>query len=86
VATVCVHGPLRRLAGGRSEIESSAPTVRALLRAVEAAHPDLTGWVLDERELIRRHIHVYVNGERADEDAAVAERDRVEVLPAISGG
>jgi molybdopterin synthase sulfur carrier subunit len=86
VATVCVHGPLRRLAGGRSEIECSASTVGALLRAAEVAHPDLTGWVLDEQGLIRRHIHVYVNGERAGEDAVVRPRDRVEVLPAISGG
>jgi hypothetical protein len=42
--------------------------------------------VLDERGLIRRHIHVYVNGERAREDAAVGGGNRVEVLPAISGG
>jgi molybdopterin synthase sulfur carrier subunit len=86
VAIVCVHGPLRRLAGGRAEISSEGETIRALLRAVEADHPEMAGWVLDERGLIRRHIHVYVNGERAEEDSSVDRRDRVEVLPAISGG
>ena len=86
MATVCVHGPLRKLAGGRAQVESSGATVRALLRSLEAEYPGLQGWVLDERGLIRRHIHVYVNGDRADEDSGVDERDRVEVLPAISGG
>ena len=46
----------------------------------------LRGWVLDERAHLRRHINVYVNGERGRIDTAVAEGDRVEVLPAISGG
>lgn len=86
MAIVCVHGPLRRLAGGQAELAAQGETVRGVLRAVESAHPDMSGWVLDERGLVRRHIHVYVNGERADEDSAVHAEDRVEVLPAISGG
>jgi molybdopterin converting factor small subunit len=44
------------------------------------------GWVLDERGLIRRHINVFVNGERGTEATAVRSGDRVEVLPAITGG
>ncbi len=57
-----------------------------LLRALERAHPDVAGWILDERGMIRRHINVYVNGERGGETTPVAEADRVEVLPAITGG
>lgn len=86
MAVVCVHGPLRRMTGGHAEIESRGDTVRELLRAVETAYPEIAGWVLDERGLIRRHIHVYLNGERAREDSSVGPGDRVEVLPAISGG
>jgi molybdopterin synthase sulfur carrier subunit len=86
VATVCVHGPLKKLAAGRSEHLVDGATVRALLRALEQEHPALIGWVLDERGLIRRHIHVYVNGELGGEETAVQMRDRIEVLPAISGG
>jgi sulfur-carrier protein len=44
------------------------------------------GWILDERGLIRRHINVFVNGERAGEETPVGPEDQVEVLPAISGG
>jgi molybdopterin converting factor small subunit len=83
---VCVRGPLRRLAGGRVEHELDGATVAELLRALERRHPDMGGWVLDERGLIRRHINVFVNGERGSEATAVRSGDRVEVLPAITGG
>ena len=83
---VCVHGPLRDLAGGGGEHAVQGPTVSALLRALEHEHPELAGWILDERGLIRRHINVYVNGELGAEATSVGAGDRVEVLPAISGG
>jgi molybdopterin converting factor small subunit len=57
-----------------------------LLRTLELRHPEVSGWILDERGLIRRHINVFVNGERGDRTTAVASTDRVEVLPAITGG
>jgi molybdopterin converting factor small subunit len=86
VAVVCVRGPLRKLAGGRVEHEVEGATVVELLRALELRHPDLGGWVLDERGLIRRHINVFVNGERGGEPTVVRSGDRVEVIPAITGG
>jgi molybdopterin synthase sulfur carrier subunit len=86
IVVVCVRGPLRQLAGGRAEHELEGSTVIELLRALELRHPNLSGWILDERGLIRRHVNVFVNGERADEATAVRSGDRVEVLPAITGG
>ena len=86
MAIVRVHGPLKKLAGGSAEHPVDGDTIGDLLRALERDHPALSGWVLDERGLIRRHINVYVNGERGDESTAVAAGDRVEVLPAITGG
>ncbi len=85
MAIVCVHGPLRQLAGG-AEHPVTGETVCALLRTLEDEHPRLGGWVLDERGFIRRHINVYINGNRGDETTAVGDGDRVEVLPAITGG
>jgi molybdopterin converting factor small subunit len=86
MAVVSVRGPLRKLAGGRAEHELEGTTVVELLQALELRHPDVTGWILDERGRIRRHINVFVNGERGDEETAVRSGDRVEVLPAITGG
>ena len=86
MAIVCLHGPLRNLAGGRATQEVDGTCVEAILRGLEELHPSVTGWILDERGTIRRHINVFVNGERGGEDTAVCASDRVEVLPAITGG
>ena len=86
MAIVRLRGPLRQLAGGASEHPVPGATVGELLRALEAAQPGLGGWILDERGLVRRHINVFVNGEYGREETPVAPDDRVDVLPAISGG
>jgi molybdopterin synthase sulfur carrier subunit len=86
MTVVNLHGPLRTLAQGRAEHEVPGRTVAELLRGVETLHPALSGWILDEPGRIRRHINVFVNGERAAGDTAVSAADRVEVLPAITGG
>jgi molybdopterin converting factor small subunit len=86
MAVVCVRGPLRKLAGGRAEHELEGATVIELLHALELRHSDMSGWILDERGLIRRHLNVFVNGERGGETTAVRSGDRIEVVPAITGG
>ena len=86
MALVRVRGPLKNLAGGRSEHELPGLTVLELLRELERAYPAVTGWILDERGLIRRHINVFVNGEQGQETTAVGPADQIDVLPAISGG
>jgi sulfur carrier protein ThiS len=86
VAVVCVRGPLRKLAGERAEHALEGATVVELLRALELRHLNMSGWILDERGLIRRHINVFVNGEPGHEETAVRSGDRVEVVPAITGG
>jgi molybdopterin converting factor small subunit len=86
MAMVSVRGPLRKLAGGRAEHEFEGATVVELLRGLELRHPEVSGWILDERGQIRRHINVFVNGERGAERTVVESGDRVEVIPAITGG
>ena len=83
---VRLRQPLKRLAGDRAEHPLEGGTVLELMRALEQAQPATGGWILDERGHIRRHINVFVNGERGAEDTAVASSDRIDVLPAISGG
>jgi sulfur-carrier protein len=86
MAVVCVRGPLRKLTGGSARHELVGATVIELLRALERDHPAVGGWIVDERGHIRRHINVFVNGERGAEATAIAAGDRVDVLPAITGG
>jgi sulfur-carrier protein len=86
MALVRLRGPLKRLAGDRAQHAVEGANVRELLRGLDHAHPAVRGWILDERGLIRRHINVFVNGELGDEETEVGPDDRVDVLPAISGG
>jgi molybdopterin converting factor small subunit len=85
MAIVRLRGQLEKLAGS-SELTIGGGTVTELLKALEAEHSGLEGWVLDERGVLRRHINVFVNGEPAEPDSAVDEKDKIEILPAISGG
>jgi molybdopterin synthase sulfur carrier subunit len=86
MAVVCVRGPLRKLAGGCAEHELEGATVIELLRALELRHLEISGWMLDESGRIRRHINVFINGERRGEATRVRLGDRIEVVPAITGG
>lgn len=86
MAVVRLRAPLSELAGGRRELELEGSTVAEVLKALEREHPDVRGWILDERGLIREHINVFVNREYGQEDTAVTPGDRLHVIPAISGG
>jgi sulfur-carrier protein len=83
---VRLREPLKRLAGNRSEHAIEGGSVGELLVELERAHPDARGWILDERGVLRRHINVFVNGELGGQDTRVGADDRIDVLPAISGG
>ena len=83
---VRLRNPLKQLAGDCSDHTIDGANVGELLAELERANPALAGWILDERGVMRRHINVFVNGERGGQDTAVGNDDRVDVLPAISGG
>jgi molybdopterin converting factor small subunit len=85
MAIVRLRGQLEKLAGS-SELTIEGGTVTEVLKALEEEHSGLDGWILDERGVLRRHINVFVNGEPAEPDSAVEEKDKLEILPAISGG
>jgi sulfur-carrier protein len=86
MALVRLREPLKRLAGNQAEHAIDGGSVRELLLELERANPAARGWILDERGALRRHINVFVNGELGGQDTRVDADDRVDVLPAISGG
>ena len=83
---VCLRGPLKRLAGDCSEHVIEGASVDQLLRELERAHPAASGWILDERGVLRGHLNVFVNGAHSGPHERVGADDRIDVLPAISGG
>jgi molybdopterin synthase sulfur carrier subunit len=85
MANVRLRGQLEKLAGA-AELPIEGATVTELLQTLEQEHAGLEGWILDERGVLRLHINVFVNGEPAEPETAVEPEDKIEILPAISGG
>jgi len=86
MAIVKLRGQLEKTAGGVSEHRVAGATVSEVLAQLERDQTALDGWILDERGEMRQHINVFVNGEQATPDSPVGDEDRIEILPAISGG
>lgn len=72
------------------EREVDATTVAQALAAVFAETPQVRGYVLDEQDIVRKHISIYVDGRRiADRTRltdAVGPQSEVCVFQALSGG
>lgn len=89
VPTVTFTNHLRGVAPA-APVESGAPTVRAALEDVFAAHPRLRGYILDDRGGLRRHVAVFVDGDllpRGDTlDGPVGPASEIFVMQALSGG
>ena len=86
MATVKLRAPLKDLADGNREVSADGGSVGEVLRELERLHPRIVGWVLDEHGRVRRHVNVFLDGERVREDAPVAHEATLHVLPSISGG
>jgi len=67
-------------------VEVDAATVGDAIAELEARWPGLRDRLCDPGPELRRHIHVYVDQERAALDTPIAPSSRVDVIAAISGG
>jgi molybdopterin synthase sulfur carrier subunit len=82
--------PLRRLAGGASEISVNGSTVTEVLENLEKDHPGFHERLYDERGEIRRFVNIYVAGEDIrflkGVDTPLKEGEEVSIVPAVAGG
>lgn len=67
-------------------LDLDATTVAEALDRLEEQWPGLRDRLCEPGPELRRHIHVYVEGERARLDTALEPASRVDVITAISGG
>jgi molybdopterin converting factor small subunit len=67
-------------------VELDAATPGAAIDELEARYPGLRDRLCHPGPELRMHIHVYVDGERAELDTPLEPRSRVDVIAAISGG
>ena len=67
-------------------LELEAATVGEALDRLEERWPGIRDRLCEPGPVLRSHIHVYVDGERAGLDAPLASSARIDVIAAISGG
>ena len=76
--------------GPPDEVSMPGATVLAALDGVFAQYPRLEGYVLDDQRRLRRHVVIFIDGERAPAETvlqrAVGEGSEIYVLQALSGG
>ncbi len=80
---------LRKLAP-MGPIEVEGVTISAALDRVFARHPAVKGYILDDQNRLRKHIAIFVEGDRIGDTAglqrAVGPRSEIHVMQALSGG
>ncbi len=87
MAEVHLPSPLPPLFPGLPRhLELDVPDVAGVLDELEARWPGLRDRLCEPGPALRRHIHVYVDRERAQLDTPLEARSRVDVITAISGG
>jgi molybdopterin converting factor small subunit len=67
-------------------LDVEAATVAEVIDHLEREWPGLRDRLCEPGPALRRHIHVYVDTERATLDTPLDARSRVDVIAAISGG
>jgi molybdopterin synthase sulfur carrier subunit len=68
------------------QLEVNAATVDQAIERLDERWPGLRDRLCEPGPVLRPHINVYVDRERATLDTALEARSRVDVIAAISGG
>jgi molybdopterin converting factor small subunit len=72
------------------ETEVTAGSLRSVLAQVFAAQPQARGYVLDEQGHLRKHVTVFIDGQRVRDrerlEEAVGASSEVYVMQALTGG
>ncbi|MCU1348152.1 MAG: MoaD family protein [Acidobacteria bacterium] len=90
--TFLISGPLRELAGNRSEVSvtGEATSLSEALSLLWAECPSFRDRVVTELDELRPHLNIFVDGESIRYSGGFAtplrEGSTVVILPALSGG
>ena len=72
--------------GARRRVELPASSVKEMIDGLDALWPGMRDRMCDSRPAIRRHMNVFVDGEKATLETRLAPGTEVFILTAISGG
>ena len=77
---------VRLFPGAPREVELAASNVREAIDALNARWPGMRDRICDSSPAIRRHINIFVGGDKAALDTPLAPGTEMIVMTAISGG
>jgi sulfur-carrier protein len=84
---VVVPTQLRSYTAGRAEVSADGATLDAVLRDLDRQFPGFRFRVIDEQDRVRRHVILFVGGEREDDiTTAVPAGAELQIVGALSGG
>ena len=84
---VVVPTQLRGYTDGRAEVTAEGATLDAVLRDLDRQFPGFRFRVIDEQDRVRRHIILFVGGEREDDLAStIPAGAELQIIGALSGG
>ena len=72
--------------GSTRRVELEADTVAAMVAELDRRWPGMRDRICDTRPAIRRHMNVFVDGERSKLDTRLRPGAEVFIITAISGG
>lgn len=87
-----IPGPLRELAGGRSEIrvDGTAGSISEALALLGDDYPKVHDRIVTELGEVRQHINVFIDGDSFRDlgglNAPIRNGAEIIILPAVSGG
>ena len=72
--------------GSSRRIRASGSTVADVIADLDTNLPGIRNRIVDAGPMIRTHINIFVEGDRATLSTPVPENATVHVIPAVSGG
>ena len=90
MAKVLIPTPLRQFTAKQDAVTVTGTTVREVLDALTAAHPELRKQIFTDEGKLRSFVNVYLNDEDIrylGRDATPAsDGDTISIVPSIAGG
>lgn len=84
---VVLPSPLAAYTAGRREVDAEGATLADVLADLDRKYPGIRFRVIDEQDVIRAHIKIFVNREMARSlRLRLAPGDEILLVAALSGG
>ena len=87
---VRIPTPMRRITGGKGQVEMEPGALSQLVDRLEESYPGFKARLLDESGELHYFVNIYVNGEDVHFlqglETATKSGDEVSIVPAVAGG